>query len=98
MKRGYLLPEGCKDLIDVSNYQQKPAPKQPSPLPPITGELTVEEGMTPRQLAIALKQSPYRIVADLIEAGIWGTLDYKIPFDVIAKVVRKYGYTAKKAI
>jgi hypothetical protein len=59
--------------------------------------MTVEEGMTASQLATALKQSPYRIVADLIEAGIWGTLDFQIPFEVIAKVVRKYGYTAKKA-
>jgi hypothetical protein len=70
--------------------------KEPSPLPPITGEMAVGEGMTARQLAAALQQSPYKIVADLIEAGVYGTLDYQIPFDVICKIIHKYGYRAKR--
>jgi hypothetical protein len=70
--------------------------KKPSQLPPITGEMAVGEGMTARQLAAALQQSPYKIVADLIEVGVYGTLDYQIPFDVICKIIRKYGYRAKR--
>jgi len=27
MKRGYLLPEGCKDLSDVAKLKQKPTPE-----------------------------------------------------------------------
>jgi hypothetical protein len=70
--------------------------KKPIPLPPIVGEVAVEEGMTARQLATVLKQNPYRVVADLIEAGVFATLDYKIPFELISKVARKYGYRTKK--
>jgi hypothetical protein len=60
--------------------------------------MTLAEQMTVRQLAAALKLKPYRIVADLVEIGILATVDHQIPFDVIAKVARKYGYTAKKAV
>ena len=29
MKRGYLLPPGCKDLFDVLNYKRHPLPEVP---------------------------------------------------------------------
>ena len=35
-KRGYLLPEGCKDLIDGLKLRDKPEEKEKSSLPPIT--------------------------------------------------------------
>jgi len=96
MKRGYLLPEGCKDLIELSKYQQKPVPKPPASPPPLIGEMTVTEPMTVGQLASALKQTPYQIIADLMEIGVYARLDYLIAFDAIAKITRKYGYLAKK--
>jgi hypothetical protein len=50
MKRGYLLPEGCKDLIDTLKLKPQHEPKHPSPLhpapaplPPIIGELVISE-------------------------------------------------------
>jgi len=108
MKRGYLLPEGCKDLTDVPKF--KPAtvppgslPKSKSapvslepPLPPVTGEIAFTEGMTVRQLADVLKQKPWKIMADLMAFKVMVTLNHAIPIEVVAKVARKYGFTVKK--
>ncbi len=102
MKRGYLLPEGCKDLIDVSKSkaQHKPMPTKPSPptpLPPITGEMIVSAQMTVSELATARTQKPFKIIADLMELGIFVTVKHQLDFNTITRVVRKYGFTAKKA-
>jgi len=56
IKRGYLLPEDCKDLIDVLKPKIKQAapPAQratPAPLPPVVGEITVAAQMTVVELA-----------------------------------------------
>lgn len=103
MSRGYLLPEGCKDLIDVLKLNlsdRQPLWQSPVvslvPLPPLKGELAVKERMTVSELAEVLGQKPYRILADVIEMGVFVTLTQLIDFRVIARVVRKYGYTAIK--
>jgi len=119
MKRGYLLPDGCKDLIDLQKYRANPIPIHlpllpsaspffvsasaltPTPqatLPPITAELTVSDQMTVRQLAAALNQEHFRIIADLMEIGVFAAVDHPLAFDAITKVARKYGYAAKKAV
>ncbi len=39
MKRGYLLPEGCKDLIDALKLQEREnTAKKASALPPLSNE------------------------------------------------------------
>jgi len=103
MKRGYLLPEGCKDLIDVleSKAPSKPvAPKSSPlvPLPPITGEMTVPAHMTVAELAAALAQKPFRIIADLMEIGVFAQVKQQLDFETISRVLRKYGFTAKRAV
>lgn len=101
--RGYLLPEGCKDLIDVlkPKPQRKPItmmlPTPSAPLPPIAGELIVAEWMTIRELAALLNQKPLRIIGDLLELRVVANLDQPVSFEIIALVVRRYGYMAKKA-
>ena len=94
-KRGYLLPEGCKDLIDVwkleaqkKALEQQQMPKPIAPLPPIAGELvmiaplplTVGEVVIPDrttllQLAKLLNQKPFRIIADLMELGVFANVN-----------------------
>ena len=98
MKRGYLLPEGCKDLTDVPKYKAKPAPTPPAPLPPIIGEMKVAEQMTVVELAAVLKQKPFKIIADLMELGVFANVHQQVAFEIITQVVRKYGYTAKKVV
>jgi len=99
-KRGYLLPDGCNDLIAVltSKTPVKPLTTFPStkPLPPIAGEVTVAERMTIRELAALLKQKPFQIIAELIELKILAKMDQELSFDLIAQLVRRYGYTAKR--
>lgn len=111
-KRGYLLPGGCKDLIDVQKLelkmfeqawlelQEQRRPK-PTPLPPVIGEVVIAEHTTVSQLAAILNQKPLQIIADLVEIGIIatgvGALDRKLNFGTSAKVARKHGYIAKRA-
>ncbi len=100
-KRNYLLPEGCKDLIDVAKPKVRPVqrkPAAPRPLPPIIGELTVTDQMTVGGLASVLKKKPFQIIADLMEFGVFVNLKQHVDFEMISKVLRKYGYTAKKAV
>ena len=103
-KRDYLLPEGCKDLIDVLRFeaqkrvpQQRQAPKPPAPLPPIIGELVIPLRTTVFHLASRLSQKPFRIIADLMEVGVFVNMNHELDFDTIAKVARSHGYVAKKA-
>jgi hypothetical protein len=88
MRRGYLLPFGSKDLTSF-----KPSlPPLPLPLP---GEILAPEHMTVLELADALKQKPYKIIADLMEDGIFANVNQQIPFKAISDVAKKYGYTAR---
>ena len=102
MKRGYLLPEGCKDLIDV--WKVKGLPRSatskswsPAALPPVIGEMTVPAGMTISELAASLTQKPFQIIADLMELGVFANVKDEVDFDTISKIVRKYGFIAKRA-
>ena len=102
MKRGYLLPEGCKDLIDVWKVKGTPKPSTPksssaAALPPVIGDLVVPAGMTVSELAASLTQKPFQIIADLMELGIFANLKDELGFETISKVVRKYGFIAKRA-
>jgi hypothetical protein len=98
-KRGYLLPHGCKDLIDVvklpASVKPLPAFTQYSPLSLVIGEVTVAGPMTVRELASVLKRKPFQIIADLIQLGVMANVDQQISLEIIARVARKYGYVAK---
>ena len=102
-KRGYLLPEGCKDLIDVlkpkAQLASTPRLGPSGPLSTIVeetkGELTVAERMTVRELAALLRKKPFQIVADLLELRVVANVDQPVSFELIARVLRKYGYAAR---
>jgi hypothetical protein len=104
-KRDYLLPKGCKDLIDVVNLpaQHKthaiwPPAKSTSELTPITGEILVSEKTTVGELATLLGQQPFRIIADLLELGIFANVTQTVDFEMMCKVARKYGYKARNPV
>lgn len=102
MKRGYLLPKGCKDLIDVLNTNVQPGPSRLKsdlsvPMPLTTGEIIVPPGMTASELAAALGKKPFVIIADLMGFGVFANVWQQLEFEVISKVMRIYGFTAKKA-
>lgn len=112
-ERGYLLPTGCKDLIDAINLQAKSdaldfLPRlhaktffkpsgAPSQLPPIKGELVVSKRASVEELAELLGQKPFKIIADAMNLGIFATVKQSLPFGTIQQIARKYGYIAKRS-
>ena len=105
-KRDYLLPPGCKDLIDVQKLEAreksegagmdiKAASVKPSP--PIVGEVIIPAHTTVLQLASILNQKPFRIIANLMEIGVFANVNQTLDFDTIAKITRRHGYTARNA-
>ncbi len=123
MKRGYLLPKGCKDLLEgwklkpklpaacdgslidvakltpkVWKFKSKHQLKQhPVELPPTLGEIVVPEKTTVRQLATLLGQKPFRIIADLMQIGVFARVNQLLGFKAICRIARKYGYLVRKA-
>jgi len=102
MKRGYLLPEGCKDLIDVLKLKPRPEPERRSPQlpvspPPIVGEVVIPEQASASELAALVGQKPFQIIADLIELGVLATGKQPLGFAMALRVARKYGYIATRA-
>ena len=116
-KRGYLLPKGCKDLIDLIHLQQSEkrrlaagspyisklplmvqwqAGQPSSELPPITAEILISEGTSVGELAALLGQKPFKIIADLMDLGIFASLTQLVGFGAMRKVARKYGYAARR--
>jgi len=134
MKRGYSLPQGCKDLIDVLKLKaqilkpevcknwidvsklkqdsnsilktkpqlwwlklKRPAPQHPAALPPLRGEIVVSTPTSIVQLAELLGQRPFRIVADLIQFGIFAGITQSLYFETISRIARKYGFIARQS-
>ena len=120
MKRGYLLPDGCKDLIDVLKLKQqqhrsghtlavkwhnqdamalvtKWLKPSPAPLPPVKGVMLIPGQISVSQLAEMLGKKPFYIVAELIKMGVFTTAKGHVDFEASSKIVRKYGFLAKKA-
>ena len=94
-KRDYLLPKGCKDLIDAIN----PSGLGPAGGPAAPGqptELLISEPIFVNQLAALLGQDVPRIMADLMQTGVFAKADQLLDFEAISEVVRKYGLTAKQ--
>ncbi len=104
-ERGYLLPKGCKDLIDVINLQEKlqkeiflrPATAPPSQPPVMKGDLLVSDHTTVRELAVLLGQKPFKIIADLMELGVFANVNQPLDFEAISQVASRYGYVAKRS-
>ena len=118
MKRGYLLPEGCKDLADVAKFQQKQVPEAlfyshilhkaalynptakswtVSAPPPLTRQVYISSPTSVKKLAALLEQKPFRIICDLVQLGIWASVDSLLDFEAISAVARIHGFEAIKA-
>src|ERR1035441_7635392 len=102
-KRGYLLPKGCKDLIDVLNLQKSAKLQWPwqvaqpsTELPPVAGAIVVREGISVGEFAALLGQKPFNIIADLMELGVFASLKQVVDFETMRRLARKYGYEAKR--
>ena len=96
---------GCKDLNDVINLHPqlkpklylKPTPASPAPPPPTKGELLISDQTPVRELAALLKQNPFKIIADLMQLGVFANVNQCLDFQVVSQVAVRYGYVAKKS-
>ncbi len=102
-KRDYLLPPGCKDLIDVLRLHQStpplwqpPQPRRRKPNPPITHHVKVPDPVSVRQLIELAGKKPYCIIADLMELGLLVNIDRTVSFDIAARVLRRHGISASR--
>lgn len=98
----YLLPEGCKDLIDV--WKLKPEQiskhyrhKRASNLPPICGKVVIPAETSASKLAVLLNQPPSRIIADVMQLGVSVTIDQQLDFWIILIVARRHGFMVERA-
>jgi len=94
-KRDFLLPKGCKNLMDVLERQVFGTTKRPT-APGQPTELLVSPPVMVADLAAVLGQDPPKIVADLMKAGVFVSLDQPLDFEAISKVAANYGLTARK--
>lgn len=127
-KRSYLLPPGCKDLIDLLRLEEqkkrasiqlpfskgeifaagsaealspwKLKKKKDSQDPPTIlplREVIIPAEILVRELADIAGQKPYKIIADLMEIGIFASVKQAVQFDAASRILKKYGITAKRA-
>ena len=124
-KRSYLLPNGCKDLIDLINLQKLSPPSFPHvtpidavmswtdiedlkseleakaklpiiPAPALQGEISASDATTVSELAAMLDQKPYKIITDLMQFGVFATVNQSLDLALISKIAHKYGFTVRK--
>jgi hypothetical protein len=100
-KRHYLLPKGCKDLIDVIRLEEAQKAQMPSfpealNQPPASGIIFVSNLTTVRELAALLGQKTFKIIADAMQLGVFATANQVIDFNTISRIARSYGIEARK--
>ena len=96
MERGYLI-DASKLKPHHEPKLSSPPPQNPTPLPPIIGELIVPEKASVLDLAKLLSQKPFVIIVDVMQLGIFATVEQTLDFETISNLARKYGFIAKKA-
>jgi translation initiation factor IF-2 len=69
------------------------APAQPKlALPADAQVITIKPPIVVRELAEQLKQKPFKIIADLMEAGVFANVNQAIDEAIAARVCAKYGF------
>jgi translation initiation factor IF-2 len=75
------------------NKVPAPAPAAPKFIPPATGEvITVKPPIIVRDLAEQIKRKPFQLIADLMELGVFATVNQAIDEPVAQRLCAKYGF------
>jgi len=70
-----------------------PAPETPKFVPPETGEIiTLKPPIIIRDLAEQLKRKPFQLIADLMELGVFATVNQAVDETVAQRLCAKYGF------
>jgi len=83
-----------RDGRQSSPQPSKPAaPAQPKFVAPTTGEvIVIKPPIVVRALADALKQKPFKIIADLMGLGVFATVNQAIDEKIAVQLCAKYGF------
>src|SRR5579872_2993301 len=82
-----LLP---RDIEEIA--KKKGLGDFPGVPPPISGTIEVSGPVTVKKVAELVGEKPFKIIADLMQIGVFATLNQVLNFEAIEKVARKYGY------
>ncbi len=91
------LPGGRPGMPPARETTAKPAAKPAAPQPkfvaPATGEIIViKPPIVVRELATQLKQKPFKIIADLMEMGVFASVNQAIDEKIAQQLCAKYGF------
>jgi hypothetical protein len=93
-KRDYLLPSGCKDLVDVI-MRENSGPAAPR-YPPITVKVTLPEKVAVRFIAEITGQSLYTIATVMSRLRVGVDVNRSLDFDHAQLLLRHYGIWAER--
>jgi translation initiation factor IF-2 len=86
------LPAG-RQTAPPSREAAKPATPQPKFVAPTTGEvIIIKPPIVVRELAAQLKQKPFKIIADLMELGVFANVNQAIDEKIAQQLCAKYGF------
>ena len=73
--------------------QPKAAPAQPRFVAPVEGEvIIIKPPIIVRELAERLKQKPFKVIADLMELGVFANVNQSIEEKIAVQLCAKYGF------
>jgi translation initiation factor IF-2 len=86
-------PTAGHQTAPPSREAAKPAAPQPKFVAPATGEIIViKPPIVVRELATQLKQKPFKIIADLMELGVFANVNQAIDEIIAQQLCAKYGF------
>ncbi len=98
-KPRFLLPEGCKDLVDALRLQQQiketgsTSAEPPQPLPK---SVALPDPVSVRDLASALHRRPFEVIGSLMEFNLFCSLNTQLDFQAASALCLSYGVAATK--
>jgi translation initiation factor IF-2 len=86
-------PAGRQSTAPAREPAAKPATSPPKFVAPATGEvIVIKPPIVVRELAAQLKQRPFKIIADLMELGVFANVNQAIEEKIAQQLCAKYGF------
>jgi translation initiation factor IF-2 len=93
-RQPFQRPSGGRPTAPPAREPAKPAtPPSPKFIAPETGEvIVIKPPIVVRELAVQLKQKPFKIIADLMELGVFANVNQAIDEKIAQQLCAKYGF------
>ena len=86
-------PGGGRAVTPAARGEPAKPPAAPKFIAPVTGEvITIKPPIVVRDLAEQLKQKPFKVIADLMELGVFANVNQAIDEKIAQQVCAKYGF------